>query len=353
VGGSIPERQTGVVRELVVLGTASQAPTRTRNHNGYLLRWDGEGVLFDPGEGTQRQLLLAGVAASAITRICITHFHGDHCLGLPGVVQRLSLDRVPGPVDICYPASGQVFVERLLGASVWTPQTELRLCPVSSAGVVAPGPPLRVRAARLAHEPETFGWRVEEPDGFSVQAERLAEVGLAGPGTGPLVGELVRSGHVTAPDGRQVLLRQVAVRRPGQAMAFVMDTGRCPEAVDLARGVDLLVCESTFAAADVALARAYRHLTTVDAAELAAEAGARLLVLTHFSQRYRDVGPLVEEARQVFPNVVAATDLSRVPVPPRLASAPGPMPPPGPMRPPNRAPLASTAGPPDETIRPG
>jgi ribonuclease Z len=81
-------------RELVVLGTASQAPTRTRNHNGYLLRWDDEGILFDPGEGTQRQLTLAGVAASAITRICITHFHGDHCLGLPGVIQRLSLDRV-------------------------------------------------------------------------------------------------------------------------------------------------------------------------------------------------------------------------------------------------------------------
>jgi ribonuclease Z len=66
------------VRELVVLGTASQAPTRTRNHNGYLLRWDGEGLLFDPGEGTQRQMLLAGVPSSAVTRICLTHFHGRH-----------------------------------------------------------------------------------------------------------------------------------------------------------------------------------------------------------------------------------------------------------------------------------
>ena len=78
------------VRELVVLGTASQVPTRARNHNGYLLRWDGEGLLFDPGEGTQRQMLLAGVPSSAVTRICLTHFHGDHCLGVPGVVQRMS-----------------------------------------------------------------------------------------------------------------------------------------------------------------------------------------------------------------------------------------------------------------------
>jgi ribonuclease Z len=88
-----------VARELVVLGTASQVPTRRRNHNGYLLRWDGEGILFDPGEGTQRQMLYAGVSASGLSRLCLSHFHGDHCLGLPGVIARLSLDRVHRPVE--------------------------------------------------------------------------------------------------------------------------------------------------------------------------------------------------------------------------------------------------------------
>ncbi|MEP6923654.1 MAG: MBL fold metallo-hydrolase, partial [Pyrinomonadaceae bacterium] len=82
------------IRKFVALGTASQVPTRERNHNGYFLRWDEHGFLFDPGEGTQRQMTLAGVSASEITKIFITHFHGDHCLGLPGVMQRLSLDRV-------------------------------------------------------------------------------------------------------------------------------------------------------------------------------------------------------------------------------------------------------------------
>src|SRR3954464_11397603 len=123
---STPERSTGAgrrwcspalrssaaevsPRELIVLGTASQAPTRHRNHNGYLLRWDGEGLLFDPGEGTQRQMLLAGVPASSVTRLCLTHFHGDHCLGVPGVVQRLSVDGVQHPVHAYFPASGQHF----------------------------------------------------------------------------------------------------------------------------------------------------------------------------------------------------------------------------------------------------
>src|SRR3954465_8553207 len=98
------------IRELVVLATASQVPTRHRNHNGYLLRWDTEGLLFDPGEGTQRQLLRAGVAPSAITRICVTHLVGAHCLGLPGVLQGVALDRVPHPVYPHRPPSGQEYI---------------------------------------------------------------------------------------------------------------------------------------------------------------------------------------------------------------------------------------------------
>src|SRR6516162_4366564 len=93
-------------RELVVLGTAARAPSRFRNHNGYLLRWDDELILFDPGEGTQRQMLMAREASPSITRICITHFHGDHCLGLPGVLQRMALDQVTSTIEVAYPASG-------------------------------------------------------------------------------------------------------------------------------------------------------------------------------------------------------------------------------------------------------
>src|SRR6516164_5969207 len=106
-------------REVICLGTASQVPTRCRNHNSLFLQWDDLGILFDPGGGTQRQMLLAGVSASQITHIAVTHFHGDHCLGLAGVVQRLSLDRVPHPVEVVYPKSGQVFFERLRHASAF------------------------------------------------------------------------------------------------------------------------------------------------------------------------------------------------------------------------------------------
>ena len=122
-----------------MLGTASQVPTRHRNHNGYLLRWDGEGLLFDPGEGSQRQLTLAGVAVNSVTRLCLSHFHGDHCLGVPGIVQRLSVDQVRHPVRAYFPASGQEFFARLRHACVFHDVVDLREQPVAGDGPVAQG----------------------------------------------------------------------------------------------------------------------------------------------------------------------------------------------------------------------
>ena len=299
-------------RELTVLGTASQAPTRTRNHNACFLRWDAEGILFDPGEGTQRQLLLAGLSASDITHICITHFHGDHCLGLPGVLQRLSLEQVAHPVQLAYPASGAPYLERLRHASVFDDRVGVEEHPVTCDGIVEHGPTFTLRARRLDHEPDTFGWRIDEPEARSLVPALLASRGVRGSDAGTLK----RTGRVVV-DGRTVLLDEVSVPRAAQSMAFVMDTGICDAAVELAAGVDLLVCEATFTSADEELARRYRHLTAAQAARLAAEAGARRLVLTHFSQRYPDASVFLDEAAAVFPDVVVAHDLLRVSVPPR------------------------------------
>src|SRR5579875_2710649 len=133
-------------RELVVLGTASQAPTRRRNHNGYLLRWDGEGFLFDPGEGTQRQMQFAGVTANQITHLCITHFHGDHCLGVPGVLQRMSLDQVSHPVAVYYPAENAVVFTGLRHVTLFHDALDLHEHPVSADGTVLATAAFRLEA---------------------------------------------------------------------------------------------------------------------------------------------------------------------------------------------------------------
>jgi ribonuclease Z len=298
------------VRELVVLGTASQVPTRHRNHNGYLLRWDSEGLLFDPGEGTQRQMLLAGVSTSAVTRICLTHFHGDHCLGVPGVVQRLSLDRVAHPVHAHYPASGRDFFARLRYASVFHETADLREAPMTGAeALVAAGPFGRLEARRLDHLTEAYGYRLVEPDGRRMLPDRLAAYGISG----PRIGEVQRRGSLDGVD-----LADVSEARPGQRFAFVMDTRLCDAVYALAEGADLLVIESTFLHEDAALATDYGHLTAKQAARVAAESGVRRLVLTHFSQRYTDLDRFATEAAEEFSgDIVVASDLARIPVPPR------------------------------------
>ena len=296
-----------------MLGTASQAPTRTRNHNGYLLRWDGEGFLFDPGEGTQRQMLLASVPSSAITRICLTHFHGDHCLGLPGVVQRLSLDGVAHPVVAHFPASGREYFARLRYACAFHEVADLREKPVERDGVLAFGPEGTLEARRLDHPVEAFGYRFTEPDGRRMLPERLAEHGIAGPD----VGRLQREGALVVA-GRTVPLTDVSAPRRGQRFAFVMDTRLCDAVYALADGVDLLVIEATFLSEDESLARTYGHLTARQAASVAADCGVRRLVLTHFSQRYADPDRFAAEAAEVFGGeVVVAEDLARIPLPSR------------------------------------
>ncbi|MEU4657221.1 ribonuclease Z [Streptomyces sp. NPDC023723] len=298
------------VRELVILGTASQVPTRHRNHNGYFLRWDSDGILFDPGEGTQRQMVRAGVAAHDLNRICVTHFHGDHSLGLAGVIQRINLDRVPHEVTAHYPRSGRRFFDRLRYATAYRETVALTEAPVDTDGVLARTPGYTLTAHGLSHPVESYGYRLTEPDGRRMLPDRLAAHGIQGPD----VGRLQREGSLHG-----VTLDQVSEARPGQRFAFIMDTRLCDGVHALADGCDLLVIESTFLDEDLRLAEEHGHLTAGQAARAARDAGVRHLVLTHFSQRYSDPEEFARQARAAGygGELTVAHDLLRVPVPKR------------------------------------
>jgi ribonuclease Z len=311
-----------VERELVVLGTASQTPTRYRNHNGYLLCWDGHHILFDPGEGTQRQLLLAGLSSADVHRICLTHLHGDHCLGLPGILARMTLDQVAGPVPIHHHVdSGEQLRHLELAAPPRRP------VPLEHHAVRGDGERVRTPVGdlvghRLDHgDVPTVGWRLEEPDGRTLIPEELERAGIHGADRSRLV-ELGQLGVA----GTVITVEEVSVPRPGQRFAFVMDTRWCDAALELAADADLLVCESTFLESERDLADRYAHMTARDAARLAVEAGARRLVLTHYSQRHPDEDDFLREAEHEAAGrveVVAARDLLRIPVPDRQRSVEG------------------------------
>lgn len=305
-----------MMRELVVLGTASQVPTRYRAHNAYFLRFDDQGFLFDPGEGAQRQMQFAGLSVSEITRVCVTHFHGDHALGLPGILQRMSLDDVPHEVVCHFPGEHEEYFERLRFATPHYARAKIATQPATGRRTYALDGGLTLSVAPLDHGMPCQGYRIDEPDGIRMLPRKLAAAGVTGPGISRLRAE-----------GRlgDVKLEDVSVRRPGQSFAFLMDTRRCPGAEELAAGVDLLVIEATFLDSETEQAAEFGHLTARQAARLAADAGVRELVLTHFSQRYPiDEAParyLAEAAEEFSGPIHIAEDLMRIPFPKRVQVA--------------------------------
>jgi ribonuclease Z len=298
------------VRDLVILGCSSQQPTRYRNHGAYLLRWNDEGLLFDPGEGTQRQFIFADIAPPVVTRMFISHFHGDHCLGLGSMLMRLNLDKVTHPIHCYYPASGKKYFDRLRHSCIYRENIHVVEHPVKSAGVVENDGKFLIEAEFLDHGVETVGWRVTEPDRVKFHKAELKKLGV----DGPLVRKLESEGKLLLND-RWVALDEVSHVRPGDTFAYVVDTRPCPAALTVARGAKILLCESTYLDEERALAEEYMHMTAKQAAELAKEAGVETLILTHFSARYRDPEVLGEEARTIFPNTLVAEDLKRIPFP--------------------------------------
>jgi ribonuclease Z len=297
-------------RDLTILGCSSQQPTRFRNHGAYLLRWNNEGFLFDPGEGTQRQFIFANVAPTCVTRIFISHFHGDHCLGLGSILMRLNLDKVTHPIHCYYPASGKKYFDRLRFAAVYHEMIHVVEHPVYEEGLVEDDGRFRIEAVFLEHGVQNIGWRITEADTTKFDDDKLKIHKVRG----PLVKELQEKGLVII-EGKEVRVEDVSWVRPGDSFSIVIDTLPCKNAVKIAEGAKLFICESTYLDEHRDLAKAHNHLTAKQAAMIAKEAGAEMLILTHFSARYQNTKDFEKEAREIFPNTFAADDLISFPFP--------------------------------------
>jgi ribonuclease Z len=300
-------------REIVALGTASQVPTRERNHVATLLRLGDISVLVDCGEGTQRQMQHAGVRSSQLDALCLTHEHGDHTFGVPGVLQRRRLDGATDPLPVLAPDAAVARLSLLTDFATNGPEPLHQWLPAPTQGGSDPVEVMRlgrwsVQTAPLLHRVPTVGYRFVENDGRRLIPGQLAEAGISG----PEISRLQRGEQV-----RGVTLDDVSVHRPGQRVAVVMDTAICDGALALAQDCDLLVCEATFLDDESELAREHRHLTARQAAELAVQAGVRRLVLTHFSSRYDILDGHSQEAGAVHKDVVVARDLEVIAVPSR------------------------------------
>ena len=311
--------------QLTFLGTSAGVPTRERNVSAVALHFPerAQTWLFDCGEGTQHQLLRSHLKISQIRRVLITHMHGDHVFGLPGLLATGQLAGGGGKISIYGPAG----LAEYLRASREHPHEQnpstVEVHTVNT-GTILETDEFVVSARPLRHRIPAFGYRVTErdrPGRFRV--EKAVVLGIP---AGPLYGRLKRGERVTLPDRREIDPGELCEpAEPGRVVVYCTDTTYCEEAVELARDADVLIHEATFAESDAELARRSTHSTATMAARVARDAQAKLLVLTHLSPRYARGNPvepddLLREARAVFPNTELAHDFLSLEVPRRSAA---------------------------------
>jgi ribonuclease Z len=311
-------RQSATGLQVTFLGTSSGVPTRARNVSAVALRLPqrAELWLFDCGEGTQHQFLRSDLRVSQLRRIFITHMHGDHIFGLPGLLASLGMAGSCQGIDLYGPDPLRDYLEGVLRTSstrIGYPLASHRVREAATAGtVLLDDDDLIVRCAPLTHRIPAYGYRVEQkprPGRFDVQQARA--LGIP---PGPIYAELKAGRSVTLEDGRIIHGEQLCgPARPGSTFVYCTDTVFCEAAVELARGADLLVHESTFAHGEAEMAFQRQHSTSTMAAQTAALAGVKTLALTHLSPRYvqgNTVTPddLLDEARAIFPNTLVAKD---------------------------------------------
>jgi len=298
---------------IVPLGTSAGRPTLVRGASALAAASEGGWVLCDCGEGAQLSALRAGLSLSRLDAVLITHLHGDHFNGLPGLLGTLGLEGRERPLVVAGPEGIAALLKSLERAgALGVGDMEVRVVEQRGPGgeVRLEGSPFLIESRPLAHRVPTYGYRVALPDRPGTLDVAAADA--IGVPRGPLLADLKAGRAVTLPDGRVVGPEGlVGPKRRGASMAYVLDTVPCPAAVELGRGVDALVHESTYEQGRADLARARGHSTGLEAARIAAEAEAAALVLTHFSPSV-DAEIVAEEARAAHANVIAAKDLGEI-----------------------------------------
>ena len=298
--------------EVVPLGVGSALPTQTRHLSATLVRREGRSVLFDCGEGTQLQLVRGGLTRGTLDAICITHLHGDHLYGLPGLVTTLAMLEREAPLTVVGPQGIRDMMDAIPGikSDGSLPVRYVELADDVERQVVFEDDAVTVEAVPIEHRVFCVGYRYQEKERpGSLDGEGARAAGVT---EGDQFEALKAGRDVTLPDGSVVRSADLlGPPRPGAAFAYVFDTMPCDGGRQLAQDADLLMHEATFEGQHTERAHEVGHSTARQAAEVARDAGAKKLLLTHFSARYTTTDQLVAEARRVFPETEAAVELER------------------------------------------
>jgi ribonuclease Z len=294
--------------EIVFLGTASMQPTKERNLFGILFRHGTENILIDCGEGIQRQFKIMGLRPCRLTRILISHWHGDHVYGLLGLFKYLSVNEYDQVLEIYGPKGIKKYVKSMLECSADKSDLKMKLHEVGKEGLIFENKEISISTFKLKHSTSCYGYVIREKDKRKINLNYLKKFGLK---QHPLLGKLQRGEDIIW-NNKKIKARDATILKRGKKISFILDTSYNPGFIKYIKDSDILVSEATYTTKEEYKAREYKHMTAKDSAIIAKKANVKKLILTHFSQRYKDDKEILNDAKGIFKNVVCAKDFMSV-----------------------------------------
>lgn len=295
--------------EVTFLGTSSMVPTKERNHTCTFISYGSEGILIDCGEGTQRQMKIAGLKVTKVTKILISHWHGDHVLGLPGLIQTMGASGYNKTLEIYGPVGTKKRIKDMFDVFVSEKKIEIKIKEIKTKRFYD-GKDFYLEALDLNHGIKCFGFNFVEKDHRRIDIKKIRQLGIP---EGPLLGKLQDNKTITF-KGKKISPKDTTYIVKGKKITMIADTAECKNSYELAKNSDLLICEATYANDLEEKAFGYKHLTAVQAAKIASMSNTKKLVLNHLSARYKDSKDLEEEAKTIFKESKVAYDFMKVKV---------------------------------------
>ena len=283
-------------------------PTKLRNHPSFMLKYKKENILFDCGENVQRQMRIAGLKPAKVTRVLISHWHGDHVFGIPGLMSSMGADQFAKKLYIYGPKGSKKFIEHMLKSFAAKDIIPYEVKEVSS-GIFFENDEFVLLAEPLQHSTPCVGFSFIEKSKFRINVAKAKKLGLSGPVLGTL-----QQGKDIVIQGKKIKSEDVTYEVEGKKVSYIADTVVCNGAHKLAENADMLISEGTHLSDIKKKVGKYMHLTVKDAALIASENNVKKLVITHISPRYKSTHEIVSEARTYFDNAIVAEDFMKLEV---------------------------------------
>ncbi len=281
-------------------------PTIERNHTGILLNYSSENILFDCGENIQRQLRIAKISPTKITKILLTHLHGDHILGLPGLIFTLESSNYSKTLEIYGPKGTKLFFKKMMQLYKLD-EIKIKITEINKK-IFLKTKEFNLEAYPLKHNIPCLAYSFIENPKRRINLSYLKKFNLT---QNPILGKL-QQGKDIIYKGKKIKAKDATYLIPGKKITLILDTIPCPNCIKAAKNSDLLIAEATFSDELKEKARLFKHLTAAQSAQIAKSSKSKKLILTHFSQRYKDVKKLELEARKIFKNTILAHDFLEI-----------------------------------------